>query len=136
MSELKQVLDEHVKQINASDAKASMSRRSGWRLTRKGWAVIALILLAWAYTGFMSPFTLLDGPTAKEECLRFAKDNQYKSTYTKPETIEVVDSWIKHGKWVVRLGYREEGKRGFTPRICVVGGYIRLVSILENSSWE
>ncbi len=122
--------DEFVKQQSKPKSKGN---------TKAQWIVLGVALAGWAYTGFMGPGTLLSGFTAVEQCIDFVERNQSKIGYgySKPEKIFAVEKRIRHGKWVVELGFREEGKSSFRSRVCTIGGgYITLESMLDTHHWD
>jgi hypothetical protein len=104
----------------------------------RGLAVLAAIFGLWAYFGFPSPDTLIEWPSAKQDCVDFAekhKSDLFFDSAGKP--IKAVDSWLKNGKVVVEVGAFTDSDATFMPRLCVVGGgTIQIVSILENAAWR
>ena len=100
--------------------------------------VLALIAFGgWAYFGFPSPDTLLQWPSAAEECVKFAEKHK-EQLFFGSKNIRAESSWLKHGKIVVEIGaFENDSDTTYTPRICVIGGgTIQIVSILENNAWR
>jgi hypothetical protein len=91
------------------------------------------VLAGWAYLGFMSPITLLNGSYAKEECVRLATDNNKSKRIIKP-----MEMHAKNGKWVVELGYYDnEDDNSYWPRVCVVdSSTVKIVSLFESNLWR
>src|SRR5262245_42677944 len=91
----------------------------------------------WAWSGFMSPITLLSGLDASGECVRFAEQHKDELAFFGKNKVKAMETWTKNGKFVVELGFFEEGKSTYFPRICVVGnGYVQIVSVFENNAWR
>jgi hypothetical protein len=79
-------------------------------------------------------FLLLEWPSAGEECVNFAKKH---NMFSSGGTVKAMSSWIKRGKVVVELAAFRGNEANFVSRICTVGGgYITIVSILEENTWR
>ncbi len=91
----------------------------------------------WAYFGFPSPETLMNWPSAKQECVDFAEKHKAELFFASAgKNIRAVNSWMKNGKIVVEVGAFQDETTYF-PRICVIGGSsIQIVSILESGAWR
>jgi hypothetical protein len=118
------------------DIKREIDRKyNGRRLKTTNFLIAgALLFGAWAYTGFMGPDTLLNGLTAKSECVDFAKR---KNVFKEGHEIKAVGMRIRSGKWVYDLVANAPGSKELESRTCVVdGNTIRIVSLLESGFWR
>jgi hypothetical protein len=97
-------------------------------------ALLGVLLAAWAYTGFMGPTTLLSGMFANEQCVRFAKER----VFTDPTlAVRATNLRIRNNSWVVTVIAAHAGSKDLSSRICVVDGEtITLPSIFESGFWR
>ena len=95
---------------------------------------VALLTGLWAYTGFMDPETLLSGPTASDQCVKFAKEKNFFPG----DEIQTNNFRIRHAKFVVDLIAYAPGEHSFkSSRICTVGsGMIQVVSAFTEVAWQ
>lgn len=102
--------------------------------------MLVVILIAfgvWAYFGFPSPNTLMNWPSAEQDCVKFAEEHKGELFFISGSKIRAVSSWMKNGKIVVEIGAFRGDEATYFPRICVVGGgTIQIVSVLESGAWR
>jgi len=119
--------------------KAEMAKRraeSDRKAKRNVLIVGAVLLAAWAYTGFMGPAALTSGITASTDCVKFAKEKNVVSG-----EVYATNLRIRHSAWAVDVIGKSSGygnKRGdIERRTCVVDGeFIRIVSMFEQMAWQ
>jgi hypothetical protein len=89
---------------------------------------------AWAFTGFMSPGTLINGLVIHSECVDFAKR---KDVFPSGDKVEAVNLRMRGGNFVVDLIAHPAGKTELQSRTCVMNSSsIRIVSMLESGFWR
>jgi len=105
-------------------------RKRNWLITG------AVVLAAWAWTGFMGPGTMLNGIVAADECIRFAKEREVFK-YGDFKVSDARNLRIRHSSWVVDVFAVGPDKKALESRTCVVDGdTIKITSMLENWYWR
>ena len=95
---------------------------------------LVLLLIGWAWTGFMGPSALVNGIGAADECVKFAKE---KDVFQKNDQIRAVNMRIRSASWVYDLLAHEPDKTELRSRVCVVNGdAISIPSILEQGFYR
>jgi hypothetical protein len=94
--------------------------------------LIVIAFLVWAYFGFPSPNTLMNWPSAGQDCLKFAEEHKPQLFSGSDGKTRSANSWLKNGKIVVEVGaFRED------ETYCVIGdGTIQIVSIPKSNAWR
>jgi hypothetical protein len=102
---------------------------SKWR-----WLIIPAAVFGLYYYGDV----ILHYSDAGAECIKFAEESKSDPAFRpdpNDKKIFVVKKWIRGGKVVVELGQKVADSKGFTSRLCVVGGgHIRLPGLFEQ--WQ